>query len=177
MAPPSRTDTTDVSSANVYLYPEVVRQAVTKSDAEQPPPNYKKGEALPSLTGTEETQPHQIRSATDSGRAPSLLVATNESTERRFRGVVDQAEGSTSHVTLSYGGRDNAFLFPTSLLESAGANYAGALFEIVLKKEIGLHSYDIVHLTEEEDRARAENSHLDLSFLDGIKVTRRTNRR
>jgi hypothetical protein len=175
MALPPGTDTTDVSSANVNLYAQVLPRGVTESGVEQKRPNYKEESRPPSFTKTGETP--ALQSTISSVKEPSLLAAKSESTEHRFRGVVDQAERSTSHVTLSYGGRDNAFLLPTSLLESAGANYAGALFEIVLKKENGVHSYDIVHLTEEENRARAENSPPDLSFLDGIIVTRRANRR
>jgi hypothetical protein len=175
MALSTLTATTDVSSSNLKLYAESLLQGITKSDVGQNETNYKERGTPSFSTKTEEAT--EMQSTLASGIVPSPLTPRGESIEQRFRGVVDQAEGSTSHVTLSYAGRDNAFLLPTKLLESAGASYAGALFEIVLKKEAGVHTYDIVHLIEEENRARAESPPLDLSFLDGIDVTRAPRRR
>jgi hypothetical protein len=94
-----------------------------------------------------------------------------------FKGVVDRIDPVSSSVTLFYDGRENAFLFPTPLLEEAGAAYAGALFEIVMTREDGFHSYDIVHLPDEEKRARADGPPADLSFLDGIEGAPRANRK
>ena len=92
---------------------------------------------------------------------------------RRFRGVVDQVGHNSSNVTLFYDGRENEFVLPTPVLEGVGIAYIGALFEIVMKKEFGLNSYDIVHLHDEEMQARREAGVADLSFLDGLEARAR----
>lgn len=138
---------------------------LTKGLAEEDS-SYKGGPEAPSVT---ELRPTPVQASLTERRTSSKASA-GVSAGRHFRGVVDQVAAASSHVTLHYGGRDNEFVLPTPVLENAGIAYMGALFEIVMKKEAGLHSYDIVHLADEEARIRREAPPADLSFLDGIEA-------
>lgn len=80
-----------------------------------------------------------------------------------IRGVVDTLEEKRVRATLSYGGRENPYVFDLPEMEAAGADYPGALFEIRVGPTL---DYEIVHLMAEEEAARAAAPLPDLSFLD-----------
>lgn len=151
----------DLRSANPSARTEVSTQTSE--------PNYKEAAEAPSVT---DLKPVAVQNTIAEPRKTSQGEA-GVSAGRSFRGVVDQIETDSSNVTLHYDGRDNEFVLPTLLLEAAGIAYIGALFEIVMKKEAGLHSYDIVHLRDEEIRMRQAAPPADLSFLDGLEAPAR----
>lgn len=102
----------------------------------------------------------------DQGTNPGFgqLVFESEATAQlRVRGVVDDLDGELARVTLMYADRENPFVFDLNELEAAGADYAGALFEVVIGPSL---EYNIVHLAAEEEAARKAAPPLDLSFLD-----------
>jgi hypothetical protein len=76
---------------------------------------------------------------------------------------VDHIEGNCARVALFYAGRSNDFLLNAADLSNAGAGYPGALFEIIIRSDLG---YSIVHSVEEEVAARNAAPPPDLTFLD-----------
>jgi hypothetical protein len=105
------------------------------------------------------SEPPQIRSIGPAEAPPSAAVAKYQS----VKGVVDHVEGDRARVTLFYAGRSNDFVLDTNDLSNAGAGYPGALFEIVVRSDLG---YSIVHSVEEEAAARRGAPPPDLAFLD-----------
>jgi hypothetical protein len=164
------TTTPSVSSTNLQIYGEPIPSRRTNEVATEPTPNYKQTSTVRSYTEVESGARAGTEIIDPKSATPQQLSGQAE--ERTFKGVVDQVAPSSCHVTLFYGDRENKFLFPTSLLEASGASYPGALFNIVLKKENGFQTYDIVHLIDEETKARQEAPPVDLSFLNGIENKR-----
>jgi hypothetical protein len=159
------TSTADVSPLDLNVYSAATHSNRTTETVVRQNPNYKQAEAS---AATDIGGVIRIQTLLKGETKRSTGVATAPSQDQRFRGVVDQIDSPSSQVTLFYGHRENRFLFPTELLNSAGVGYAGALFEIVMKLDGGFHSYDIIHLKDEEDRVRREMPAADLSFLDDL---------
>jgi hypothetical protein len=171
----STTSAADVSRLDFTNYIGSSLPARTQDSLRQREQNYKEGGSAGSVTpiGGE----LRLQTAVKGDKHAPTQAARPAPEPQRFKGVVDRIDPASSSVTLSYQDRDNPFLFPTPLLESAGAAYVGALFEIVMTKEDGFHSYDIVHLAEEERKARAEARMADLSFLDEFEHRPRAKRK
>ncbi len=155
-------------------FKEVSRQETTFRDLHQGGPrtvyhveerkNYK--ERIPAQRDT--TSEH-IDLSTTAARPIQVDVSEAQQAElpiNRVKGVVERVDQTLSQVTLFYADRENSFLFPTTELESAGAAYVGALFEVIVAKDGKYTGYTLAHLKDEEGEARRELSSADLSFLD-----------
>jgi hypothetical protein len=165
MAGPFLTQAPDLSSAGVRTYAHGTASFLTEESALRIPLNYKG----PVFAGAvSESTEAPLQTALRIEKSDRVHVESGRHIQQRFRGVVDQVESTSSRVTLFYDGRENKFLFPTLFLETYGISYAGALFEIILKRQDAFQTYEFVHLKQEEERARRESNPLDLSFLDDL---------
>jgi len=161
------TASADIKPSELTRFYTSASSTLTEFPKTQRDSNYKNVPNTHDLTNIQEDVQLQATIQSDVIiKTPTAAVA-----EQRFKGVVDQIALSASRVTLFYRDKENPFLFPTELLKNTGIDYVGALFEIVLKKEDEIQSFDIVHLVDEERRSRARATGSDLAFLDEVERT------